>query len=171
VSPPFVAGCVHGDNPVEQAEQWRRRIPNMSGIAYKWIAEDGFTAMPTDDDPIDEPRRQCAPEAQVEIDKAIKKAIEVGSSRYWDRDSEGDPLFCTPVGAVPKKDATETWRKIDDYTAANVRYRPWKKRFEKISMLGATGCKQGHFAVALDFKSGYTVLKCQPHTYFAYRVY
>eukprot|EP01047_Picozoa_sp_COSAG01_P063814 COSAG01_NODE_8338_length_2823_cov_2.587739_1_plen_62_part_10 len=44
----------------------------------------------------------------MEIDKAIKKAIEVGSSRYWDRDSEGDPLFCTPVGAVPKKDATET---------------------------------------------------------------
>eukprot|EP01047_Picozoa_sp_COSAG01_P078622 COSAG01_NODE_14597_length_1433_cov_1.851685_1_plen_151_part_10 len=36
-------------------------------------------------------------------------------------------------------------------------------------MLGATGCKQGHYAVALDFKSGYTVLKCQPHRYFAYR--
>jgi hypothetical protein len=27
-------------------------------------------------------------------------------------------------------------------------------------MLGATGCKQGHFAVALGFKPGYTVLKC-----------
>jgi hypothetical protein len=168
-SPPFVAGCIHGDNPVAQAELWRKRIPHLSSLVYRWISENGVTAKPSSDEIIDEPRRRCEAKAQVEVDKAIRKSIEVGSSRLWDRELEGDPTFCTPVGAVPKKDSAETWRKIDDYTSANERFSPWKKRFEKISMLGATGCKQGHYAVALDFKSGYTVLKCQPHKYFAYR--
>eukprot|EP01047_Picozoa_sp_COSAG01_P089596 COSAG01_NODE_21655_length_891_cov_2.810606_1_plen_208_part_00 len=121
VSPPFVAACVHGDDPVAQAEKWRQRIPHLSNMAYKWIAEGGFTAKPIDETPIDEPRRSCTPEAQIQVDKAIRKSIQVGSSRLWDRDREGAPTFCTPVGAVPKKDSTETWRFINDYHTSNAK--------------------------------------------------
>ena len=168
-SPPFRAGAIHGDDPVASAEIWQREIPHLSKAVYNWIAADGYVIHPSSDAKIDEPRKKMTGPAQTELDRSILKAIQTGAVRWWDRETEGEPTFCTAVLSVPKKQSEETYRLITDYRPANERLKPWRMRYERISFLSASGARQGHWAFAMDFKSGYTAVKCGPARYFCFR--
>ena len=166
---PFTGGCVHGDDPVQAAEEWRRRIPNLSLSVYRWIADGQYTLHFNNEARIDHPRVRCNKRAQQELDKSIRKHINMRTVRLWDRSVEGSPTFCTPVFSTPKKNDAEVWRLIDDFREPNERLQKWRVRYERLSHLAATGAKQGDWAISMDFKSGYHVLRCGPEKFLAFR--
>ena len=166
---PFTGGCVHGDDPVQAAEEWRRRIPNLSLSVYRWIADGQYTLHFNNEARIDHPRVRCNKRAQQELDKSIRKHINMRTVRLWDRSVEGSPTFCTPVFSTPKKNDAEVWRLIDDFREPNERLQKWRVRYERLSHLAATGAKQGDWAISMDFKSGYHVLRCGPDKFLAFR--
>ena len=82
---------------------------------------------------------------------------------------EGSPTFCTPVFSTPKKNDVEVWRLIDDFRDPNERLQKWRVRYERLSHLAATGARRGDWAISMDFKSGYHVLRCGPARFLAFR--
>ena len=176
-SPPFVAGAIHGADPScgadsaqECAERWREMVPDMPEMVLRWIGnEDGVQISPPDMSPVDEPARPKKGPAQRQLDDGIRKLLRTRAVRLWNKNTEGDPVFITPVDAVPKKVADE-FRIIHDWRVPNKeRGIPDRRcRFEGLRHLPAVATKGG-WAASIDMKSGYHAVRCGPPELMCFR--
>eukprot|EP01043_Picozoa_sp_COSAG02_P063596 COSAG02_NODE_9059_length_2345_cov_205.573019_1_plen_545_part_10 len=169
VSPPFVAGALHGadpscgaNTPAACADRWREMVPDMPEMVARWIAHpEGFQVDVPDRTPVDEPARPVQGVARQQLDESLQKLLRTRAVRVWAK-SEGEPIFVTPIDCVPKKTPGE-FRVIHDWRTPN-RERGLadrKCRFEGLRHLPAVASKGGR-AASLDMKSGYHAIFCGP---------